>query len=190
AAPEIAVVAGLATAEAAAEWVPQAAIKWPNDVVIDGRKLAGILSEMESDQDRVRYVLLGIGVNLNSTPDDFPPEVRDKAVSLFSASGRPIDRAVFTERLLSRLEERYDRYVSAGFAALRPIWEARSDLHGRHVRIEDGARSYEGDVLGLADDGTLMLRDAAGMEMRVIAGDVTVIGGYTGAAPLRTGAEH
>src|SRR5262249_47422951 len=82
AAPQIALVAGLAVAETAAEWVPRATIKWPNDVLIDGRKLSGILAGMDADGDRVRSVILGIGVNLNSTLEDFPPELRKRVAAL------------------------------------------------------------------------------------------------------------
>jgi BirA family transcriptional regulator, biotin operon repressor / biotin---[acetyl-CoA-carboxylase] ligase len=146
--------------------------------VIDARKVAGILASMDAEQDRVRFVILGIGVNLNSTPEDFPPELRDKAVGLCTVVGAPIDRVAFAAGLLSRLEARYDLFMREGFAALRAMWEARSWLTGRHVRIEDATRSYAGRVSGIADDGALVLRDAAGGEVRVIAGDVTVVAGY------------
>jgi BirA family transcriptional regulator, biotin operon repressor / biotin---[acetyl-CoA-carboxylase] ligase len=176
AAPQMTLVAGLAVAEAVGDWTPRAAIKWPNDVVIDGRKLAGILAAMDAEQECVRFVILGIGVNLNSTAGDFPPELREKAIGLCTVVGLPIDRVAFAACLLSRLEARYDQFMREGFAALRTMWEARSYLTGRQVRIEDATRSYEGRVSGIADDGALVLHDAAGAEVRVIAGDVTVAG--------------
>ncbi len=178
AAAQITLVAGVAVAEAASEWAPQVAIKWPNDVVIDGRKIAGILTEMEADDGRVRFVILGIGVNLNAAPEDFPAELRDRAAALCTAAGRPIDRVTFAERLLSRLEERYDLFVSQGFAAIRPLWESRSCLTGRHVEIDAGGQRCRGVVTGIAADGTLLLHDTAGREIRVVAGDVTVTDGY------------
>jgi BirA family transcriptional regulator, biotin operon repressor / biotin---[acetyl-CoA-carboxylase] ligase len=183
AAPQLTVVTGLAVADAVAEWAPRAAVKWPNDVLIDGRKVSGILCAMESELERLRFVILGIGVNLNSTPEDFPPDLRDKAVGLCTAAGQPIDRVAFATGLLSQLEARYDLFMREGFAALRAMWEARSWLTGRHVRIDDASRSYEGRVSGIADDGALVLRDAGGGEVRVIAGDVTVVAGYASAQP-------
>jgi BirA family biotin operon repressor/biotin-[acetyl-CoA-carboxylase] ligase len=178
-APRLGLVIGLATAETIAEWAPRAALKWPNDVLIDGCKVAGILMEMEAEDDRVRAVIAGIGVNLNMTPDDLPAGVRDKAVSLSTAVGAPIDRAAFAARLLGQLETRYDQCVQRGFATLRPAWERLSCLEGRHVEIDDAGRRYRGIVAGLADDGTLRLLDSGGQEVRVVAGDVTVVDGYT-----------
>lgn len=177
-APLLGLVAGLATAEAVSHWTPQAAIKWPNDVLIARRKVAGILAEMEADPQHVRFVIAGIGVNLNSSEEDFPTELRDKAVALSAVVGTPIDRVAFTIRLLSRLEERYDQFVRDGFAAIRPLWERLSCLTGRQVQIDSGGQRYAGVVTGLADDGSLQLRDAAGEDIRAVVGDVTVVDGY------------
>lgn len=179
-APRIALMAGLAVAETVREWGPRALIKWPNDVLIDGRKVAGILTEMESGDGSVRFVVVGIGVNLNSDSGDFPPELRDQAVGLCGPVGAPIDRTAFATRLLARLEERYEMLLRDGFAAIRPLWEGLSCLTGRHVRIDGGGERYEGVVTGLGTDGTLRLRGAAGEETHVLAGDVTVVNGYGG----------
>lgn len=177
-AAQLTLVAGVAVAEALREWTPHAAIKWPNDVVIDGRKLVGILTEMEADDDRVRFVILGIGVNLNAAPEDFPEELRDKATALCATVGRPIDRTAFADRLLSRIDERYGLFLTNGFAALRPLWEACSCLTGRTVQIEGAGQRHAGVVTGISDDGALILRDSTGRDVRVVAGDVTVIDGY------------
>ena len=177
-APRLGLVVGLATAETVAEWAPGAALKWPNDVLIDGRKVAGILMEMDAEDDRVRSVVAGIGVNLNMSPNEVPDDLRDKAISLSTAVGTPIDRVAFATRLLSRLEERYDQFVQHGFATLRPLWDRLSCLQGRHVEIDDGGRRYRGLVCGIADDGALQLRDAGGAEITVVAGEVTVVDGY------------
>jgi BirA family biotin operon repressor/biotin-[acetyl-CoA-carboxylase] ligase len=177
-APQIGLLTGLAVAEAVRAWAPAAAIKWPNDVVIDGRKVAGILAEMEAVDQQVRWVIAGIGVNLNSRPDDFPPELRDKAVALCAAVGAPIDRVAFTQRLLSQFEERYDAFLRHGFAAIRPAWEALSCLTGRWVQIADASQRYEGTVMGMSEDGALRLREPTGRERAVVAGDVTVSGAY------------
>ena len=187
-AAQLTLVAGVAVAEAIREWAPDAAIKWPNDIVINGRKLAGILTEMEADDDRVRFVILGIGVNLNAAPEDFPEELRDKATALCGAAGRFIDRTAFADRLLSRLNERYELFLAHGFAALRPVWEACSCLTGRAVQIDGAGQRRAGVVTGISDDGALVLRDAAGRDVRVVAGDVTVVDGYD-AERHQTGAQ-
>jgi BirA family transcriptional regulator, biotin operon repressor / biotin---[acetyl-CoA-carboxylase] ligase len=179
AAPPISLVAGLAVAETVREWVGGALIKWPNDVVIDGRKVAGILTELESAEGHLQFVIVGIGVNLNSAAEDFPQELRDKAVAVCALTAAPVDRVRFTNHLLSRFEERYDAFLHHGFAALRPSWEQLSCLSGRCVQIDDGSQRFEGIVVGMADDGTLRLRDATQRERAVIAGDVTVVDGYS-----------
>jgi BirA family biotin operon repressor/biotin-[acetyl-CoA-carboxylase] ligase len=178
AAPQVGLVAGLAVAETACEWAGAAAIKWPNDVLVRGRKAAGILTEMEAADGRVRFVVLGIGVNLNSLPEDFPPDLRDKAIGLCTAAGAPVDRARFTARLLLQLEQRYDFFLRQGFAVIRPLWEGFSCLTGRRVQIEGGEEPCTGVVSGLDGDGALRLRQPGGKETRVVAGNVTVIGGY------------
>jgi len=177
AAPLLALVAGVATVEAVGDWA-RAALKWPNDVVIDGRKVAGILAEMDAGDERVRHVVVGIGVNLNSAPEDFPADLRDKAIGLCTAAGQSIDRVVFTDRLLSRLEDAYDCFVRAGFAALRPAWERHSSLTGCRVQIDSGSARHTGVVAGLAEDGALLLHDDQGATVRIMVGDVTVVDGY------------
>jgi BirA family biotin operon repressor/biotin-[acetyl-CoA-carboxylase] ligase len=177
-APQLTLVAGLAVADAVHAWTPQAAIKWPNDIVIGGRKLAGILTEMEADDEQVRFVILGIGVNVNAAPEDFPDELRDKATALGAAAGAPIDRTAFAARLLAELETAYERYLGEGFRAIRPLWEAHSCLTGQRVQIDGVGQRCAGVVAGIDDDGALRLREDSGRETRVVAGDVTVVGGY------------
>jgi len=178
AAPLLTLVAGLAVAETVREWTSRAALKWPNDVLIDGRKVAGILTELEAAEGQVSFVILGIGVNLNVAAEDFPLELRDRAIGLCMAAGDVIDRTAFTTHLLSRLEERYDQFLREGFAAIRPLWEGLSCLSGRRVEIDSGGTRHTGVVIGLGADGSLRLRDTAGQEVSIVAGDVTVIDGY------------
>ena len=177
-AARITLVAGLAVLEAVAEWDPRAAIKWPNDVVIDGRKIAGILTELEADAEGVRFVILGIGVNLNISAEDFPEDLRDRAIGLAAATGGAIDRVLFIDRLLTRLDDCYGRFVRAGFAAIRPLWEAGSCLTGKRVEIVEGRQRHAGVAIGIDNGGALLLRGHGGETIRVVAGDVTVLDGY------------
>jgi BirA family biotin operon repressor/biotin-[acetyl-CoA-carboxylase] ligase len=170
--PQLALVAGVAVAAAVADAVALApSIKWPNDVLVRGRKVAGVLTELEAEVERVRFVVVGIGVNLNGTV--FPPELADRATSLALEAGRPVDRAAFTGRLLAALEDRYARFLAGGFAALRAEWEACSALTGETVRVTGPEGEVWGCVLGVDDDGALRLRTAAG-ERRIVAGEVTL----------------
>ena len=175
--PQIALVAGIAVAAAVEEATGRRpAIKWPNDVLLDGKKVAGILTEMESELDRVHHVIAGIGVNLNTRR--FPRELRDKASSLLLLTERPVDRARFAAAMLAALEARYRRYLNAGFAGVREEWESYSCLTGTDVRVVGPGGETTGRVLGLDDDGALRLRAGDGAVVRVVAGEVTVRGGY------------
>jgi BirA family biotin operon repressor/biotin-[acetyl-CoA-carboxylase] ligase len=174
--PGLSIVAGVAACEAVREWW-QATIKWPNDVLVDGRKVAGLLIEAEGE-GAGRFLILGIGVNLNAGAEDFPPELRDKAGSIRMATGAFVDRARFTARLLEHLERRYDQIRTEGLASIRAAWEELSDMIGREIRVDEPGGRVTGIVLGLDDDGALRLRLASGAEHRVVAGDVTVADGY------------
>ena len=175
--PQVALVAGIAVAAAVEEAAGRRpAIKWPNDVLLDGKKVAGILTEMESEMERVHHVIAGIGVNLNTRR--FPRELRTKASSLLLLTGRSIDRARFTAGLLAALEARYVRYLTVGFASVRTEWESYSCLTGTEVRVQGPGGEVTGRVLGLDDDGALRLRGPDGGITRIVAGEVTVRGGY------------
>lgn len=177
--PQLALVAGLAVADAAHATTGLAVrIKWPNDVVIGDRKLAGILLEMEAEMDRVDFVVAGIGVNVNLPADAFPDDLRARATSLSSALGAPVDRAVFTARLLADLEARYRAFLMHGFGGLRAEWEARASLTERTVTVAGPDGALTGRVVGVDDDGALRL-DVQGRTERVVAGEVTLAaGGY------------
>jgi BirA family biotin operon repressor/biotin-[acetyl-CoA-carboxylase] ligase len=177
--PQIALVAGVAVAATIREATGlAAAIKWPNDVLVGGRKVAGILTEMEAEMERVRHVIAGIGVNLNTPRTAFPPALRRKATSLLLATGRRVERAGFAGRLLAALEARYGRYLALGFAAMRSEWESYSCLTGQTVRVAGAEGEVVGRVRGLDADGALRLEGRGGRALRVVAGEVTVRGGY------------
>jgi len=181
AAPQLALVAGLAVAEAFEEEGAVAAIKWPNDVLLGGRKACGILTELEAEADRVDFVVVGIGVNLNSGEEDFPTELRARATSLRLDRGREVERARFAGRLLGRFERCYERFREHGFAGLAAEWERRSALVGRELTVDGAGEVVTGEYAGIDLDGALLLRDrdARGAMRRVLAGDVTIVGGYS-----------
>ena len=174
--PQLSLLAGVAACETIREW-SAAELKWPNDVLVHDRKAVGILAELHGSGAE-RAVVLGIGVNLNATPEDFPDELRDKAGSLYMATGVPIDRARFTGRLLNALEARYEQWKRDGFTPIAAAWRALTPLIGSRIRVQEPGAMVEGTVLDIDDDGALRLRLAQGGEHRVLAGDVTVLGGY------------
>jgi len=181
-APQIALAAALAVARALEPLAPgRIAIKWPNDCLLDGRKVVGILTEMDAEIERVRAVVLGIGVNLNATARAFPPALRATATSVRLSTGARVDRVAFAAALCDALEAVYDRLLQEGFAALMPEWNAYSCLTGRVVTVDCAGRRSKGRVRGLDEDGRLVLDGPAGEE-RIVAGDVTLAGGADGRA--------
>jgi BirA family biotin operon repressor/biotin-[acetyl-CoA-carboxylase] ligase len=186
-APQLALMAGVAVSAALEAMGCPCGIKWPNDVVTvesggDGRlrlrKLAGILAEIQAEADRVSFVVLGIGVNLNTRLDEFDPEIRDRAASALSVTGKPMDRTKFTARLLAEIEHHYGAYVAGGFSRLAEHWRSRTILAGRTVRVSGAGPTIEGRCVDIDDDGALILDDGKGNRHRVLAGDVTLEGGY------------
>ena len=181
-APQVNLLAAVAVADAIVQvsrLTPT--IKWPNDVLIDGKKVCGILAEMQTEAGMLHSLVLGIGVNVNAPLSAFPPELHDKASSLCLIAGRLIDRAAFTAALLTHLEKLYVLWIEKGFPALQPAWERyAAGLIGKQITVAAPEGTIAGTVLGLDKDGALLLQpDDGGTPRRVLAGDVTVIGGYT-----------
>jgi BirA family biotin operon repressor/biotin-[acetyl-CoA-carboxylase] ligase len=173
---QISLLAGVAACETVQHWCV-AQIKWPNDVLVDGRKVVGILAEMDGTAAQ-RVIILGIGVNLNARLEDFPDELRDKAGSLRLATGAMVERAAFAGRLLNNLEVRYEQWRRDGFEPIAAAWRGLAPLIGRHICVQEPGQIVEGTVIDIGDDGALRVRLADGREHRVMAGDVTVLGGY------------
>jgi len=153
----------------------EAEIKWPNDVLLGGLKTSGILMELGAEATRVDYLVLGIGVNLNVDRSHFPDEFRNRATSLASHSGRPVDRLAFARRLYGNLEATLDLCADRGFEGVRAEFDARFQMRGKRISVlELDGSELRGTALGIDDDGALRLRLDAGDVIRVIAGDVTL----------------
>jgi len=154
----------------------QVEIKWPNDVLLGGRKTCGILMELGAEATRVAYLVLGIGVNLNVDPAEFPEEFRSTATSLREHREDPVERVPFACRLYENLESTLDTCQREGFAGVLPRFERLFRMVGRPIRVRDmdgGVRG--GTVAGIDGDGALLLdTGGAGSPERVVAGDVTL----------------
>ncbi len=178
-APTTLLAAGIAVAEAVAATLgtpDRVAIKWPNDVLIDGLKTSGIL--MEAQALAGAWVgILGIGVNLNVTREEMPVEFRARATSLAAASGGPVDRAAFAARLYGTLEATLDLHQRSGFEGMRDAFDAFFHMRGEPVRVADldGTIRAEGIARGVGADGSLRIERSDGSETRVLAGDVTIV---------------
>ena len=180
-APQLNLLAAVAVADTISEVCQLTpAIKWPNDVLVAGKKVCGILAEMQTEAGELRAVILGIGVNINAPLSAFPEELHDKASSLLLVSGRTIERSAFTASLLTHLEKYYVLWLEQGFVALRSAWESyASSVLGRRIAVAAPEGTVTGTALGLDDDGALLVRSETDEKThRLLAGDVSVIGGY------------
>lgn len=167
-APQLSLLGGLAVAEAleGAVGVP-ARIRWPNDILVDDRKLGGILAEASSAASgRLEHVILGIGVNLNQT--EFPDELRDRATSLRLLTGRRHAPDDVLAPILDTFDRRYGAWRAGGFGALREAWWRRAMRPGPPVRLPDGRLAVAVDV---DDDGALLVRVGEGPLVRVLSGE-------------------
>jgi BirA family biotin operon repressor/biotin-[acetyl-CoA-carboxylase] ligase len=173
-APEVTLVASVAICDALRQAGVAAGIKWPNDVLVGGRKIAGILTELAAEPDRVHWVVVGVGVNVNARAEDFPAELRGEATSLLLERGVATPRALFAAACLTALEEWLDRHAEEGFGAVRAAWRERSVTLGREVSVQADGRVVVGTAEDLDEDGALLVRDAAGLQ-RILAGDVTLL---------------
>jgi BirA family biotin operon repressor/biotin-[acetyl-CoA-carboxylase] ligase len=149
-----------------------AEIKWPNDLLLGGKKAAGILTEMSAELDRVRHVIVGIGVDVNQSATDFPPELRATATSLRIASGGEISRAELAVAIMREFEADYRRICAGEFSTIADEWEAACVTMGKNVTVHVGERSFRGRAESLDDDGALLIRTEHGHLERVIGGDV------------------
>jgi BirA family biotin operon repressor/biotin-[acetyl-CoA-carboxylase] ligase len=170
--PPMTLAIGVGVCDAARAVGAAAVVKWPNDALVGGRKLAGVLVEAHSQGQRLDAVVVGIGVNL--TPAALPPELAELAISLEQAAGAPIDRARFVDLLLAHVERWIDRYIASGLAVIAPAWRDRMAA-GITARARVDGAEVCGEVAGLDGDGALMLRDASGRLHRVRSGDVEVV---------------
>ena len=149
-------------------------IKWPNDILVDGRKTAGILTELNAELDQIKYVILGIGVDVNMAPSDFPADLRKLATSLRAESGKPIPRAELAVGILRELDHDYTRLCDGRFAEVVDEWEEHCATLGREVVIRTGQRQIRGRAESLGEDGALLVRTDHGLLERIVGGDVTL----------------
>jgi BirA family transcriptional regulator, biotin operon repressor / biotin---[acetyl-CoA-carboxylase] ligase len=169
--PAMTLAIGVAVCDVARGFGVAATLKWPNDVLIEGRKVAGILLESQSRGDRLDVVIAGIGINLSTTPaaEDAP-----HATSLAAHTATPLDREAFLQRLLPSVEHWIDRYVASGLTGILPAWHASMDGNTR-ARAVIAGQDVLGKIEGLDDSGALLLRDARGVLHHVIAGEVETL---------------
>lgn len=170
----IPLMVGVAVADVISQYCPgQVRLKWPNDVLIEGKKICGILTEMRTRADRVAFIIAGIGVNLNMQKLHFPRELRETATSLRIETALEIDRVDFAARLFEFLGNGYRVFLNGGEAAIREKWLQYAELVGKRVEVVFKENVQHGTVRGLDENGALLLEGETGMQ-QVLAGDLYI----------------
>ncbi len=150
-------------------------LKWPNDLVFDGRKAGGMLTEARVDADHIRDLVFGLGLNINSAPDAWPDELSRRAISLSEVAGGPLDFNRLTAALIGRVLLAYDTFAEGEHRrTFADLWNRFDLLKGRSVVVVEGERRHAGTVTGVDDEGGLVLRDERGRSQRFRAGEVTL----------------
>lgn len=165
--PPMTLAIGIGVCDAVRRAGAAAVLKWPNDVLVGGSKLAGVLVEAQSQGNRLDSVIVGVGVNVTN-------EVPAGAISLAEASGHSVERAAFATSLLASIERWVDCYIASGLEAIIPAWQDRMAV-GLSARATVDGSPLVGAVAGLDPDGALLLRDDEGVIHRVRSGDVEVL---------------
>ncbi|MBU8933806.1 MAG: biotin--[acetyl-CoA-carboxylase] ligase [candidate division Zixibacteria bacterium] len=173
-APGVSLLTGLALIECLQSYCPGAVqIKWPNDVYINGKKVAGILTELSAESDNIHHLVVGMGININQTDSDFPTEISHLATSVSIACGREINRIELVRTFLQKFETEYESFCTDGLTGCIDRLRRYSYLNGRQVTLVSGNRTIEGKAVGIGPDGALLV-EKDGETMAITCGEVTV----------------
>lgn len=153
-------------------------IKWPNDILFDGRKAGGLLTEARIDADQIRDLIFGVGLNVNAAADSWPPEIAPRAVALAEVAAQPLDLNRLAVALLGRVLLAYQAFIDGHHLRTFPdLWNRFDLLRGRTITLLEGGRRHQGVVTGVDDEGALLLRDTHARLHRYRAGEVTLAKG-------------
>lgn len=172
-APKCTLLAAVAIVRAIRKAGMEVGIKWPNDILYQGKKLVGILTEMSAEMERIHFVIIGIGINVNLWRDDFPEELRDIATSLAMIKGQPLPRLPLFADILAELEALYLEVQAQGFAALFDEWRKYTVTLGQEVNVMGIHETFSGTAVDIDEDGALLIDTLQGRR-RVLAGDVSI----------------
>jgi len=174
--PQISLVAGVAVAELLEQYCPgKVELKWPNDVLIAGKKACGILAQMKMSGSTVDFVVLGIGINVNIGADQFPEDIRKIATTLAVSAGREISRPELIISLYENLAKWYKKLLQNGFASIKEKWLSMAPMIGRNVQVMFRDEAVSGRALDLDEDGSLIILTAKNEKLKISAGDATIL---------------
>jgi BirA family biotin operon repressor/biotin-[acetyl-CoA-carboxylase] ligase len=170
-AARITFLAGVSVAKTIRSLGLDARIKWPNDVLINGKKVCGILTEIKAEFDVIEYCVVGIGIDANVDTESFPEDIRESSTSLKRELGHDINRAEFVKRLLEELEALYLEFQKEGFSSLLEEWRNMSATIGEWVKITTQTRIVYGEAIGVDSEGALILETGEGKLEKILAGN-------------------
>jgi len=172
----LSLLAGVASAEALKDELGlQPSIKWPNDILINGRKITGILSEAVTDMDSIEYIVLGIGININNLPQEFPEDFRTPPTSVLAENGQPGSRVKLLRKLLLSLERQYNFLEDDNFTPILEKARRLSMTLGQKVYFDEGSEVISGEAIDLDDKGYLLVRDYKGTIHTVMSGEISLL---------------
>ena len=174
-APGITLVMAVALSDTLREFgIHNHSIKWPNDILINNRKISGILTELKMYGSRIGFVIAGMGINTGPVKDSLPEELKPFASSIYDETGISIERLPFLRKLLKNIEAAYFDYLKSGLDALLPRWRDNSDIFGKRVSALKEGEAVEGTVRGICGDGSLEIETADG-EVKITSGEITLL---------------
>lgn len=174
-APKFTLLAAVAVALAMEKFKMRAEIKWPNDIMHDGKKIVGILTEMNATIEQINYIIVGIGINVNISEEEFPEEIKKIATSLSEVSGKKIIRREFFCELLEEFEKLYKIANEEGFKKILEIWKKFNITLGREIKVisAETGEEFFGKAKEIDEDGALIL-EKKGKKIKIYAGDVSI----------------
>ena len=151
----------------------KAGIKWPNDILIDGKKMVGILTEMNAEFGHINYIVIGTGININVPKESLSDDLKDVVASLADVTTKKINRAELLALILKNMEEFYELAITEGFGPILDEWRWWSTTLGKEVKVVAPNETYIGKALDIDEDGLLIV-ERGGEKVKVIAGDVSI----------------
>lgn len=148
-------------------------IKWPNDVLINSKKVSGILTEMQAEQDKVSYVIIGIGINVNQELASFPKDIQSKVTSLKIEQNKSIDIIKLIQKFIQSFEDKFDVYLEHGFPNVKTTWEKYGFRINEQLEIKTSRETWVGKFLGIAEDGALLAERDSGEIEKVYSAEIS-----------------
>ena len=175
-APLQTVLAAVALREALEGEGIKGSIKWPNDILCSGRKVSGILTEIQTGEEGIRHLVVGLGINANFSGRQLPEDLQSRSGTLLDLLGRPLDRSQFLAGFLRIWEAYYRRSTQAGYHEVLQEWRRDNCTLGRRVHLDTGTRRVTGRAVDIHQEGGLLVEEASGRRELFLAGEVTLLG--------------